>query len=129
MPELRSFDYAVVRVVPRVERGEYLNVGIILFSRTQNYLDARVALDRERLTLLDPEIDPNEVEQHLAMMLRVVHGGPESGPIGQLSASERFHWLVSPRSTVIQTSPVHSGLCHDSESMLEHLLRTHVRGG
>ncbi len=128
MPELSSFDYAIVQVVPRVERGEYLNVGVIVFSRTRDFLDARFALDRARLAIVDPEIDADEVEQHLAMMLRVCRGGPESGPIGQLSPSERFNWLVSPRSTVIQTSPVHSGLCHDSDHMLEHLLRTSVLG-
>ncbi len=128
MPDLRSFDYAIVRVVPRVERGEYLNVGVMLFSRTSNFLDARMALDRERLAIIAPEIDADEVERYLAMMLRVVQGGPESGPIGQLSPSERFNWLVSPRSTVIQTSPVHSGLCTDSERMLEHLLQTSVLG-
>ncbi len=128
MPELSSFDYAIVRVVPRVERGEYLNVGVILFSRTRNFLDARFALDRERLCALEPQIDADEVERHLSLMLRVCQGGPESGPIGQLSPSERFHWLVSPRSTVIQVSPVHSGLCRDSETMLEHVLRTSVLG-
>ncbi len=126
MPELSSFDYAVVRVVPRVERGEYLNVGVIVFARTQNFLDARMSLDRERLAIVAPEIDGDEVERYLEMMLRVVRGGQGSGPIGQLSPSERFNWLVSPRSTVIQTSPVHSGLCIDSERMLEHLLRTTV---
>lgn len=126
MPELSSFDYAIVRVVPRVERGEYLNVGVILFTRTRNFLDARFELDRERLHVLDPEIDADEVERHLTMMARVCQGGPESGPIGQLSPSERFNWLVSPRSTVIQTSPVHSGLCHDSSAMLKRLERIHV---
>lgn len=128
MPDLNSFDYAVVRVVPRVERGEYLNVGVILFARTRNFLDARMALDHERLSTIAPEINPDEVERYLAMMLRVVRGGPGSGPIGQFSPSERFNWLVSPRSTVIQTSPVHSGLCTDSATMLEHLLQTSVLG-
>lgn len=128
MPDLNSFDYAIVRVVPRVERGEYLNVGVILFSRTGNYLDGRMALDRERLAVMAPNIDADEVERHLEMMLRVCRGGPESGPIGRLSPSERFNWLVSPRSTVIQTSPVHSGMCPDSERMLEHLLQRDVLG-
>ena len=128
MPDLSSFDYAVVRVVPRVERGEYLNVGVILFSRMLDYIDARTALDRERLRTFDAEIDVDEVERHLEMMLRVCRGGPEGGPIGQLSPSERFNWLVAPRSTVIQTSPVHSGLCRDSAQMLEHLLRSTVLG-
>jgi len=128
MPELSSFDYAIVRVVPRVERGEYLNVGVILFSRTMDYIDARMALDRERLRAFDAEIDVDEVERHLQMMLRVCRGGPEGGPIGLLSPSERFNWLVAPRSTVIQTSPVHSGLCHDSAKMLEHVLRAAVLG-
>lgn len=126
MPELKSFDYAIVRVVPRVERGEYLNVGVIVFSRAGGFFDARMKLDRERLAALDPEIDVEEVESHLAMMLDVVRGGRDSGPIGQLSPSERFNWLVSPRSTVIQTSPVHSGLCHDAKRTLDHVLKTEV---
>lgn len=128
MPDLSSFDYAIVRVVPRVERGEYLNVGVIVFCRVGNFFDARMKLDRERLAALDPEIDAEEVESHLSMMLDVVRGGCNSGPIGKLSPSERFNWLVSPRSTVIQTSPVHSGLCHDAERTLEHLLRSVVLG-
>jgi hypothetical protein len=122
-----SFDYAVVRVVPRVERGEFLNAGVILYCRTLEFLGARIALDRARLAALDPDADIEEIERTLALIPRVCAGDPHSGPIGGLPQSERFHWLVSPRSTVTQTSPVHSGLCNDDpEASLAHLLQKMV---
>ena len=126
MPALSSFDYTVVRVVPRVERGEFINAGVILFCRTLRFLGARVALDPERLRALAPGIDPAEVERPLAVIPLICRGDPLSGPIGRLEQAGRFHWLVSPRSTVVQTSPVHSGLCLDPEVTLEHLLETMV---
>lgn len=126
MPDLRSFDYATVRVVPRVERDEFVNAGIILFCRTSGYLDARIKVDGERIRQLAPDLDHEEAERHLSLITRICHGGIEGGPIGLLSPSERFHWLVAPRSTVIQTSPVHSGLCHDAEDMLDRLFRMTV---
>lgn len=127
MPTPSSFDYAIVRVVPRVEREEFINVGVVLFCRTRRYLAARIDLDEQRLRALMPDIDLDEVRRHLAVIPRVCAGGPDAGPIGRLSQSERFHWLVSPRSTVIQTSPVHSGLCRDPEAALDHLMATMVR--
>jgi hypothetical protein len=126
MPDLTSFDYAVVRVVPRVERAEFINAGVIIFCRTQDFLDARIALDPERLRAIAPDIDLEEVERHLRLIPRICRGGTEGGPIGLLSSSERFHWLTSPRSTVIQTSPVHSGLCTDPEAALERMLKQAV---
>ena len=126
MPEPSSFDYAVVRVVPRVEREEFVNAGVILFCRSQRFLGARMALDRHRLAILDPQLDPQEVERYLALIPLICAGGPAAGPIGQLSLADRFHWLVSPRSSIIQTSPVHSGLCTDPEAMLNHLLEKMV---
>lgn len=126
MPDLASFDYAIVRVVPRVERAEFVNAGVIIFCRTLGILDARIALDHERLQAMAPGIDLEEVERHLRLIPRICRGGAEGGPIGQLSASERFHWLTSPRSTVIQTSPVHSGLCTDTIATLERLLKQTV---
>ncbi len=113
MPEHCSYDYSVVRVVPDVARGEFLNAGIILFAKSQGALLARVDLDEDRLAGLAPEADVTVIRAHLASIERICAGGPEAGPHGDLSASARFHWLVAPRSTVIQVSPVHSGLCDD----------------
>jgi hypothetical protein len=121
VPEQHAFDYAVIRVVPRVERGEFVNAGVILFSRTGSFLQARVALDRDRLKALEPTIDCDVVQSYLDAIPRVCAGGAEAGPIGALSQSERFHWLVAPRSTIIQTSPVHSGVHADLPAALDQL--------
>lgn len=126
MPALSSYDYALIRVVPSVERGECINVGVILFCRTRRFLDALIDLDTQRLLALAPDIDLEFLRCHLDLIPLVCRGGTEAGFIGQLSLSERFHWLVSPRSTIIQTSPVHSGLCSDPAAALQHLLKTMV---
>ena len=126
MPELCPFDYAVIRVVPRVERGEFVNAGVIVSCPAKNYLKARVELDAERLAALDPRADRETVERHLAAILRICEGGAGAGPIGLLPQRARFHWLVAPRSTIIQTSPVHTGFCEDGDHVLEHLFRTMV---
>ena len=122
MPELSSFDYAVVRVVPRVEREEFINAGVILFCGQRDYLAARIELDEPRLRALAPAADVALIREHLAAIPRICAGGPEAGPIGKLPAKERWHWLVAPRSTVIQLSPVHSGLCADPEEALQRIL-------
>lgn len=127
MPARSSFDYAIIRVVPRVEREEFMNAGAILFCRTRSFLEARVELDTERLAAFAPWLDLAEVREHLDAISLVSKGGPEAGPIGSLSQAERFHWLVAPRSTIIQTSPVHSGLGNDPARALEHLMATMVR--
>ena len=127
MPAQHSFDYAVVRVVPRVEREEFVNAGVILFCLERDFLAARVELDRERVRALSPDVDLAPVEEHLGALARVAEGGAGSGPIGKLPARERFHWLVAPRSTVIQVSPVHVGLCEDPERALEQLMDRIVR--
>jgi hypothetical protein len=127
MPELCPFDYAVIRVVPRVERGEFVNAGVIVSCPSKNYLKARVELDAERLAALDPGVDRETIERHLAAILRICEGGEQAGPIGLLPQRARFHWLVAPRSTIIQTSPVHTGFCEDGDAMLEHLFGTMVR--
>jgi hypothetical protein len=122
-----SYDYAIVRVVPRVERGEFVNAGVLLFCRTRRFLGARIALDAGRLAAIAPKIDITEVTRHLAVIPLVCAGGVGSGPIGQLPQAERFHWLVAPRSAMIQTSPVHSGLCDEPAVELEQLLEALVR--
>ena len=121
-----SFEYAVLRVVPRVERGEFINAGIVLYCRARAFLDARIALDVPRLRALSPDCDDGETLRYLETFQRITRGEPDAGPIAKLSQRERFHWLVSPRSTVIQTSPTHAGLCEDPATMLEHLLATVV---
>jgi len=121
-----SFDYAIVRVVPRVERGEQLNAGVILYCRTLDFLEARIALDATRLQALEPRVDLEAVERALALIPLVCAGDPRSGPIGQLSQAERFHWLTSPRSTITQTSPVHSGICEQPAAALDRLMQTMV---
>lgn len=119
---ISSYDYAVIRVVPRVERGELLNVGVILFCRTLRFLGAQVAVDERRLQALWPAIDMLEVERHLALIPRICEGGPGTGQLGAITLAERFHWLVAPRSTCIQTSPVHCGLSVDPAETLERLM-------
>ena len=122
-----SYDYAIVRVVPRVERAEFVNAGVILFCRTRRFLGARIALDAARLAALAPQVDIHELNRHLAIIPLVCAGGLGAGPIGLLPLAERFHWLVAPRSAMIQTSPVHSGLCDAPEAALDALLDALVR--
>lgn len=127
MPVRSSFDYAIVRVVPRVEREEFVNAGVILFCLQRDFLGARVQLDPGRVLALWPDTDLALVEEHLAAIPMVCAGGPGSGPIGRLTQRERFHWLVAPRSTVVQVSPVHAGVCDDPAAALERLMDRMVR--
>lgn len=120
--EPEAFQYAVLRVVPSLEREEFLNVGVIVFCRRRGYLAARVALDTNRLAALAPEVDVEALSAHLEARVRIAAGAPDAGPIAALPMSERFHWLAAPSSTVIQSSPVHSGVCEDPEEVLEHLM-------
>lgn len=122
----RPFEYAILRVVPRVERGECLNAGVVLYCQDARFLGARFRLDPERLRALDPSVDLDAVRAHLEAACAVCEGGPEAGAVGRLPARERFGWLVAPRSTVVQPSPVHTGLTEDPEAELEHLLRKMV---
>lgn len=124
MPALSSYDYAFIRVVPNQERGEFLNAGVILFCRTRRFLGASIYLDTPRLHLLDPHLDVELVRRQLAIVPEICAG---RGPIGSLGQAEAFHWLVAPHNTVIQTSPVHSGLTVDPAAELEHLMDTLVR--
>lgn len=121
-----GYDYAVIRVVPRVEREEFINVGVILSCPLREFLDARIALDQERLLALAPDVDLELVGQHLAAIPVICRGGAAAGALGALTQRQRFHWLVAPRSTIIQTSAVHSGLCSEPEAALAHLLQQMV---
>lgn len=121
-----SFEYAVIRVVPHVERGEFINAGIVLYCRGRSFLDARVSLDESRLQALAPFADAAEIARYLDAFARIARGEPDAGPIAKLTQRERFHWLISPRSTVLQISPAHAGLCSDPAAMLEHLMATVV---
>ena len=127
MPALLSFDYAVLRVVPRVEREEFVNAGVLLFCLERAFLAARVELDRARLLALHPGADVPLIEQHLHAAERIAAGGDDAGPIGRLALRERFHWLVAPRSTVLQVSPVHTGLCEEPAEALRRLFDQVVR--
>jgi hypothetical protein len=127
MRALRTYDYAIVRVVPRVERGEFVNAGIILSCDVERILQASIELDEVALIALDAAADLELIRGTLATIPMICAGGEAAGDIGKLSARERFHWLVAPRSTIVQTSPVHTGQCDDTAAALEHLLRTMVR--
>lgn len=120
------FSYAIVRIVPRVERGERLNAGVVLFCRPLRFLGARVGLDEARLRALAPDLEPERVRPHLAAVERIAAGDPAAGPIAALDQSDRFGWLVAPSSTIIQPSPVHTGLCDDPPATLDHLFQTLV---
>jgi hypothetical protein len=121
------YSYAIVRVVPRVERGECINVGIVVFSRERRYLAGRIELDRTRLLALAPDLDTAAIERHLLSFAAICDGRPEGGPLADLPAAERFHWLVAPRSTMVQTSPAHAGQTHDLPGELDRLLDAFVR--
>ena len=115
------FSYAVYRIVPRVERGERINVGVVLFSRPLDFLAVRTALDEQRLTALWPEADAAAVRPHLAALERIARGDADAGPIAELDTTARFHWLVAPSSTIIQPSAVHTGVCDDPPAALDKL--------
>lgn len=121
MPENYLFEYAVIRVVPHVEREEFLNVGIILLCSHQKFLKTKFELNEERLRVLCEKSDYSELKDHVTSFERICKGGNDSGPIGKLSMPERFRWLTATRSTVLQTSKVHPGLCPDAGEMLDRL--------
>lgn len=123
MPEPRAspFQYATLRIVPCLERGEQFNAGVVLFARQRHFLAARVALDEARLVALAPRLAAEAVRAHLEALARVAAGNPSGGALAALPASERFGWLVAPSSTVVQPSAVHTGLCADPAQTLERL--------
>jgi len=122
-----TYDYAIIRVVPRVERGEQVNVGVILSCADTDFLESRIELDTDRLLALDPGLDLHAIRTSLAVIPVVCRGGPDAGPIGLLPPRGRFRWLVSPRSTMIQMSAVHTGRTTDPSAALDRLLETMVR--
>jgi Protein of unknown function (DUF3037) len=124
---LRTYDYAVIRVVPRVERGEFVNAGIILSCDVERILLASIELDEKALLAIDSRADLDLVRSALQSIPAICAGGEAAGDIGKLSARERFHWLVAPRSTIVQTSPVHTGQCAEPAAALDHLMQTMVR--
>ncbi|HYV09425.1 MAG TPA: DUF3037 domain-containing protein [Pyrinomonadaceae bacterium] len=126
MPDKFRYDYAVIRVVPKVDREEFINAGVIVSCPELSFLEARIKLNEARLLALDPNVDLDLVRKHLASIPTICRGGDGAGSIGQLPQRQRFHWLVAPRSTVIQTSPVHTGRCGDPAAALEHLVATMV---
>jgi hypothetical protein len=121
MASANPFSYAIYRLVPRVDRGEQINVGVVLFSAPLHYVAARTSLDSARARALWPELDDGPVRSHLAAIERVAAGAPDGGPIARLPPIERFGWLVAPASTIVQVSPVHTGICEDPAAELERL--------
>jgi hypothetical protein len=122
-PDARPFTYLILRVVPSVERGERVNVGVVLFCRQRDFLGARVDLDVARLAALGGAVAVDEVRKHLAALVRVAEGAPDAGPIAALPPSERFGWLAAPSSTIVQASDVHTGLSRDPEATLDALFQ------
>jgi Protein of unknown function (DUF3037) len=127
VPDLIPYDYAIVRAVPRVDRDEFLNIGVIVSCAARKFLAAGIEIDGPRIQALDPGVDLDTLRAHAASIPAICAGGPGAGAIGRLTERERFHWLVAPRSTMVQVSPVHSGLCADPQEALEHLLASMVR--
>lgn len=121
------FQYAVLRVVPSLERGEALNVGVVLHARRHRFLGARMLVDRPRLRALDPELDLDALERHLEGIVRVAEGDPAAGAVARLDRSERFGWIAAPSSTIVQPSPVHTGVCDDPRAVLDRLMVQLVR--
>lgn len=124
MPERLAFEYTVIRIVPRVERSEFLNAGVVLICRTRRFLGARVEFDHVRLACFAPALDESFVtalETQLLLIPRIAAADPAAGPIAQLDFRERFHWLAAPTSTVLQASPAHTGLCTDPAAQLDKL--------
>jgi len=123
VPTPASFDYAILRVVPRVERQEFINAGVVVFCSEKRYLGARIRLDAQRMKALWLDADVELAREHLEAVRRICEGDADGGPIARLSQRERFHWIVSPRSTIIQPSPVHTGVCDATDDLLDRLER------
>jgi hypothetical protein len=127
VPANHAFEYSIVRVVPHVEREEFVNAGVVVFCDARDFLAARIELDEQRLLAFSPSVDVDLVRRHLAAIPSICNGGPDGGPIGAMSLRERWRWLVAPRSTILQCSPPHAGLCDAPEGWIERLLVEVVR--
>jgi hypothetical protein len=127
VPGRSDFQYTILRVVPRIERGESINVGVVLFCPQRRFLGARIELDDQRFRALTPDLDAAVVRPHLDAIAAVIAGDPAAGQLAALSVSERFGWVAARSSTVIQPSEVHTGLTDDPEATLEHLFQSLVR--
>jgi hypothetical protein len=123
MPENQLFEYAVIRVVPHVEREEFINVGVVLYCGPQKFLKTKIHIDEARLKVLCSKVDIPEIQKYIDSFQEICRGGEDGGPIGKLPIAERFRWLTAARSTVLQTSKVHPGLCNDPEEMIERLYK------
>jgi hypothetical protein len=122
-----TFDYATIRFVPRVEREEFFNVGIIVSCPAQKFLDTKIYLNEEKLRVFAPKVEAGTIRQYLSIIPKICAGEADAGIIGKLRQRERFYWLTAQRSTIIQSSPVHTGICDDASKLLEHLFEKMVR--
>jgi hypothetical protein len=127
VPERRDFQYTILRIVPRIERGERINVGVVVYCPQRRFLGIRIGLDPGRLRALAPDLDAAAVEPHLEAIAAVVAGEPSAGPLAEMPPSDRFGWVAAKSSTVIQPSEVHTGMTGDPQATLEHLFRSLVR--
>ena len=123
MPEKQLFEYAVIRIVPRVEREEFLNTGVILYCPGLKFLKCMCSLNKDRLCAFANDVDCDELKEHLHSFSEICHGSKDAGAIAQLDPASRFRWLTATRSTIVQTSKVHPGLCDDPQQKLEKLYR------
>jgi hypothetical protein len=121
MPGNHLFEYAIIRIVPRVEREEFLNVGVVLYCRDRNFLQAMITVDEQRLQAFSPSTDVDEIKKYLHAFHQICKGASEGGPIAKLDIASRFRWLTALRSTMVQTSRVHPGLCQHTTATLQHL--------
>jgi hypothetical protein len=126
MQNKETYEFAVIRLVPKVEREEFLNIGVILFSKRKKYLGMKYQVDEQRIHAFSKEVDTGMIREYLKAWELICKGAPEGGSIGQLEMASRFRWLVASRSTIIQSSETHPGLCHDPEKVLEDLYQLYV---
>jgi hypothetical protein len=126
MQETHSFEYAIIRVVPRVEREEFLNVGVILYCRPHKFLRVLIHLDEQRLKAVSDKIDLVELKRHLHAIEEIANGAADAGPIGKLDMASRFRWLTATRSTIVQSSKVHPGICSDPQEKIAKLFEQYV---
>ncbi|WP_394746794.1 DUF3037 domain-containing protein [Spongiimicrobium salis] len=126
MQDRCTFEYAIIRIVPKVEREEFFNVGVILFSKRKKFLGMKYHIDSKKIAAFSTEIDQGTFEAYLQAWEHICEGGPKGGFIGQFELADRFRWLVATRSTIIQSSKTHSGLCHDPEKALEDIFKRYI---